>query len=86
MDPKTIVTWLTLASAIATGTARVISLEERQANQLEKITELGHELQDVRGYLTAAEGRIEALEKDRQLLERIHSLDVRLARIEEHRR
>jgi hypothetical protein len=86
MDPKTIVTWLTLASAIATGTARVIALEERQANQLEKIGKLGEALNDVRGYLTAAETRIEALEKDRQLLERIHALDVRLARIEEHRR
>ena len=86
MDPKTIATWLTLASAIATGTARVISIEERQSNQLSEMTRLGRELQDVRGYLTAAEGRIEALEKDRQLLERIHALDVRLARIEEHRR
>lgn len=86
MNPKDIVTWIAIISAIATGTARVISLEERQANQLEKITKLGLELQDVRGYLTAAEGRIEALEKDRQLLERIHALDVRLARIEEHRR
>lgn len=86
MDPKTIVTWLTLASAIATGTARVIAIEERQANQLASITQLSSDLRDVRGYLTAAETRIEALEKDRELLERIHALDVRLARIEEHRR
>jgi uncharacterized coiled-coil protein SlyX len=76
MDAKTISIWLTIVSAIATGYARLASLEEAKANQERAIT-------DVRGYLTAAEGRILELEKDRQLLERIHALELRLGTLEE---
>lgn len=76
MDAKTISIWLTIVSAIATGYARLASLEESKLNQERALT-------DVRGYLTAAEGRISALERDRALLERVHQIELRLGSMEE---
>lgn len=77
MDAKTISIWLTIVSAIATGYARLASLEEAKVNQERAIT-------DVRGYLTAAEGRISSLERDREMLERVHAIELRLGALEEH--
>jgi hypothetical protein len=76
MSAKDVVVWITIVTAVVTGTARFIAVEERQQNQLSN-------LNDVRGYLTAAEQRISALERDRVLLERIHALELRLSSIEE---
>lgn len=76
MDAKTAAVWLTLVSAIAGGYARFVALEEAKANH-------EHAIVDVRGYLTAAESRISALEKDRQLLERIHGLEMKMSQFEE---
>jgi hypothetical protein len=79
MTPKDVVLWITIITAIVTCTARFIAVEERQANQLRDLT-------DVRGYLTAAENRISALERDRALLERIHAIELRLSTIEEQQK
>jgi hypothetical protein len=76
MTPKDIALWLSIISAIAIAVARFSAVEERQQAQLSAIT-------DVRGYLTAAENRISALERDRALLERIHAIELRLGSIEE---
>jgi hypothetical protein len=79
MDAKTISIWLTIVSAIATGYARLASLEEAKINQERAIT-------DVRGYLTAAEQRVSALERDRAMWERLHQLELRLGAIEEQQK
>lgn len=79
MSAKDLAVWISIVTAIATGTARFISLEERQSNQLSALT-------DVRGYLTAAENRISALERDRALLERIHAIELRLGALEEQQK
>ncbi|HUK35861.1 MAG TPA: hypothetical protein VLV86_18215 [Vicinamibacterales bacterium] len=76
MDAKTLSIWITIASAIAGGYARFLALEEAKQNHEHAIT-------DVRGYLTALEGRTLALERDRQLLERVHALEVKIGTLEE---
>lgn len=76
MNAETVSKWIAILAALGTIYARFVALEERQQNQLQAIT-------DVRGYLTAAEGRISALERDRALLERVHQIELRLGSMEE---
>lgn len=75
MDPKTLVTWLALASAIATGAARIQSLEEAKANAVRGLTEANTEIEKLRA-------RVERLESDRDMLERVHAVELRMAVIE----
>lgn len=85
MNPKDVVVWITIGTAIAGSTARFIAVEERQDNQRVVIEQLKQDLRDVRGYLTAAEQRVSVLERDRELLERVHAIEVRLSAIEARR-
>lgn len=75
MDPKTLVTWLALASAIATGAARIQSLEEAKANAVLGLTKANTEIEKLRA-------RVERLESDRDMLERVHAVELRMAVIE----
>lgn len=68
MDPKTIVTWITIVSAIATGASFYTSLKERSDIHISEIADL-----------TA---RVATLERDRALLERVHAIELRLATME----
>ena len=76
MSAKDISIWIAIVTAVGTCFARFSALEERQQHQLEALT-------DVRGYLTAAEQRISVLERDREMLERVHAIELRLGAIEE---
>jgi TolA-binding protein len=75
MDPKTLVTWLALASAIATGAARIQSLEEAKTNAVRGLTAANSEIEQLRA-------RIEHLESDSNMLEKLHQLDLRITSIE----
>jgi hypothetical protein len=77
MNAESISRWLGILAALGAIWARFIAVEERQENQLRALS-------DVRGYLTAAENRISALERDREMLERVHRLELRLGTIEDH--
>jgi cell division protein FtsB len=79
LDAKSIVTWLAIATAIATGAARFQSLEEAKANSVQWITELSLSNK-------ALEARVSSLERDRAMLERIHTIEVRLTAMEERER
>lgn len=79
MTAKDAAVWISIITAIAVGVARFAAVEERQQNQASGLT-------DVRGYLTAAENRISALERDRALLERIHAIELRLGALEEQQK
>lgn len=76
MTAKDVCLWISIACTLAAGGAKWSALEEARVNQASAIA-------DIRGYLTAAEGRISALEKDRVLLERIHVIEERLSVIDE---
>ena len=79
MSAEAVSKWIAIIAALGAVWARFIAVEERQENQLRALT-------DVRGYLTAAEGRISALERDRALLERVHQSELRLGTIEEQQK
>jgi hypothetical protein len=67
MNAEAISKWLGILAALGVIWARFVTLEERT----------------VRGYLTAAETRISALERDRAMLERVHQIELRLGSMEE---
>lgn len=83
MSPQTIVTWLSLATAVALGAARFNSLEEAKGNNVKWIADLSEVTKN-------HESRVQALEKSNDMLLRLHALEVRLVELEtrekEHRR
>jgi hypothetical protein len=76
---KTVATWLAIVSAIATGAARIQSLDEAKANSERWIAELHTQTKEL-------QDKVEALERDRVLLERVHAIEVRLSQMESARR
>lgn len=72
---KTISTWLGILAMLGVIAARFITLEERSDNQTRWITELSGEVKELKQ-------RVSALERDRAMLERVHSLELRLAAME----
>lgn len=79
MDAKTISTWLSILAALGAIWARFIALEEKAENQLRWITETSGEVRRLKE-------RVEALERDRVMLERVHQLELRLGALEERGR
>lgn len=77
MNPKVVSTIISVITAIGAVWARFIVVEQRQENQLQAISQLR---QDV----TALEARVSSLERDRQMLERVHTLELRLTAIEQN--
>ena len=75
MDAKTISTWLAILTALAAGYARFIALEESRDNATKWITELSAEQRRL-------SERVDVLERDRSMLERLHQIEMRLAGIE----
>jgi cell division protein FtsB len=77
MNPKVVSTVISVLTALGAVWARFIVVEQRQENQLAAITQLRQDM-------TQIEARVSSLERDRQMLERVHALELRLTTIEEH--
>lgn len=72
--------WLGLGLAVTTAAAGIIArfaaLEESKGHQVTRLAELSTEHRRLKE-------RVEALERDRELLERLHRVENRLTAIEE---
>lgn len=75
MNPKAVSIAVSVLTAIGAVWARFIVVEQRQENQLAAIAALRQDL-------TQLEARVSSLERDRQMLERVHSLELRLSSLE----
>ena len=76
MTPKAVSTIIAIVTALAGVITRFAVVEQRQENMLGSITELNMQTEKF-------ETRVRSLERDREMLERVQSLEVRLVRIEE---
>jgi TolA-binding protein len=76
VDAKAVSTWITIGTAVAVGAARFQALDEARENHTYAITELRAELRQL-------EDRINAMERDRRMDERIHELETKITVLED---
>lgn len=79
MSAETISKLIGVICALGAIWARFIALEEARDNQRSQIVELRIELDKV-------STRVLSLEKDRAMLDRLHSMELRLVSLEEQQR
>lgn len=68
--------WIGIVAALAAGHARFVSLEEAKENNIRWITELSGEVKTMKEH-------VDALERDRTTMERVHQIELRLGQLEE---
>lgn len=76
MNPKVASIAISILTAAAAVWARFIVVEQRQENMLAAIAQLNMQTEKF-------ETRVRSLERDREMLERVQALEIRLVRIEE---
>lgn len=76
MNPKLASIAISILTAAGAIWARFVVVEQRQENMLQAIASLNMATEKF-------ETRVRSLERDREMLERVQALEVRLVRIEE---